>query len=35
MHEVSNSAGSLGSSRDTALHSGDEELRYKPRETIV
>ncbi len=32
---VSNSVGLLGSSRDTALHLSDEELRYEPRETTV
>ncbi len=35
MHEFSNSVGLLGCSRDTALHSRDEELRYKLRETTV
>ncbi len=35
MHEFSNSVGLLSSSRDTALHLGDEELRYESRETTV
>ncbi len=35
MHAFSNSVGLLGSSHDTALHLGDEELRYKPSETTV
>ncbi len=35
MYELSNSVGLLGSSRDTALHLGDEELRYESRDTTV
>ncbi len=35
MHEFSNPVGLLGSSHDTALHLGDEELWYKPCETTV
>ncbi len=35
MHEFSNSVGLLGSSRNTALHLGDEELRYESHETTV
>ncbi len=35
MHELSNSVGLLSSSRDTALHLRDEELRYEPRKTTV
>ncbi len=30
MHEFSNLVGLLGSSRDTALHLSDEELRFEP-----
>ncbi len=35
MHEFPSSVSLLGSSRDTALYSSDEELRYKPWETTV
>ncbi len=35
MHEFSNSVGLLGSSPDTVLHLGDEELWYELRETMV
>ncbi len=35
MHEFPNSVGLLGSSCNMALHLGDEELRYEPRETTV
>ncbi len=35
MHKFSNSVGLLGSSRDTALYFGDEELWYELRETMV
>ncbi len=35
MYEFTNSVSLLGSSRDTALHLGDEELRYESRETTV
>ncbi len=35
MYEVTNSVSLLGSSRDTALHLGEEELRYKSRQTTV
>ncbi len=32
MYEFTNSVSLLGSARDTALHLGDEELRYESRE---
>ncbi len=35
MYEFTNLVSLLGSSRDTALHSGEEELRYEARETTV
>ncbi len=35
MYEFTNSVSLLGSSRDTALHFGDEELRYESRQTTV
>ncbi len=35
MYEFSNSVILLGSSRDMVMHLGDEELRYKSRETTV
>ncbi len=35
MYEFTNSVSLLGSSHDTALHLGDEELRYESRETTV
>ncbi len=35
MHEFSNAVGLIGSSRDTALHLGDEELRYQLRKSTV
>ncbi len=34
MYEFTNSVSLLGSSRDTALHFGDEELRYESREIL-
>ncbi len=35
MYEFTNSVSLLGSSRDTALHLGEEELRYESRQTTV
>ncbi len=35
MYEFTNSVSLLGSSRDTALHLGDEELWYESRQTTV
>ncbi len=35
MYEFSDSVSLLSSSHDTALHLGDEELRYESRETTV
>ncbi len=35
MYEFTSSVGLHGSSRDTALHLGDEELRYESRQTTV
>ncbi len=35
MYEFTNSVSFLGSSRDTALHLGDEELQYESRQTTV
>ncbi len=35
MYEFTSSVGLLGSSRDTALHLGEEELRYESRQTTV
>ncbi len=35
MYEFTNSVSLLGSSRDTALHLGEEKLRYESRETTV
>ncbi len=35
MYEFTNSVSLLGSSRDTALHLGDEELRYESSQTTV
>ncbi len=35
MYEFTNSVSLLGSSSDTALHLGDEELRYESRQTTV
>ncbi len=35
MYECTNSVSLLGSSRDTALHFGDEELRYESRQATV
>ncbi len=35
MYEFTNSVSLPGSSRDTALHLGDEELRYESRQTTV
>ncbi len=35
MYEFTSSVGLLGSSRDRALHLGEEELRYESRQTTV
>ncbi len=35
MYEFISSVGLLGSSRDRALHLGDEELRYESRQNTV
>ncbi len=35
MYEFTNSVSLLGSSHDTVLHLGDEELRYESCETTV
>ncbi len=35
MYEFTNSVSLLGSSRDTALHLGEEELRYESRQTTT
>ncbi len=35
MYEFTNSVTFLGSSHDTALHFGEEELRYESRQTTV
>ncbi len=35
MYEFTNSVSLLGSSRDTALHLGEEKLRYESRQITV